>query len=128
MRIGRDAIQTGERIPPFYYGLTYLDLLRQESVFHIMPFNYLIRFYRFVCYKWLMFRSTPPERFRKAWLLMRKIQQKAYAKGLEVGKRIEIDRRDEQDKAFRDGYEYAFESLLKNLDDGTLSKEINKGE
>jgi len=43
----------GERIPPFYYGAAYTDYASYHTVFYIMPFNYLVRWKRYIHHWWI---------------------------------------------------------------------------
>jgi len=43
----------GEIMPPFYYGLGYIDWMCHREVYFIMPTNYLIRWGRFLWFWWI---------------------------------------------------------------------------
>ena len=43
----------GEITPPFYYGLAYEKWECYERVYYIMPFNYLVKWKRFIHHWWI---------------------------------------------------------------------------
>jgi len=43
----------GDIMPPFYYGLAYRNWENYNTVYYIMPFNYLIRWKRFIHHWWI---------------------------------------------------------------------------
>lgn len=51
-------VKDGET-PSWYYGLTYQNFSTHYFIFHIIPFNYIIRGYYFLCYYWNKFRTRP---------------------------------------------------------------------
>lgn len=53
--------QDCEYMPPWYYGYAYRDILRDQSVFAVMPLNWLIRWWHNWIWAWDEFRGKPPE-------------------------------------------------------------------
>ena len=49
----------GEILPPFYYGLAYKDYMRNVEIYTFMPFNWLVRFYRYLRNKWYVLQHSP---------------------------------------------------------------------
>jgi len=49
----------GEIIPPWYYGLVYIDYIHGKDIFAPIPLNYIIRLARNIEYCWDTFRSKP---------------------------------------------------------------------
>jgi hypothetical protein len=49
----------GDRIPPWYYGLSYDNDYRGMSTFHIIPVNYAVRALRWIGYLWFRIRCRP---------------------------------------------------------------------
>lgn len=48
-----------EHLPPFWYGLSYTDFIRDYEVYHPIPLNFIIRVARLLKYAWDRFRSRP---------------------------------------------------------------------
>jgi len=46
-------------LPPWYYGLVYIDYMHREDIFAPIPLNYIIRLARSIEYCWDRFRSKP---------------------------------------------------------------------
>ena len=46
MRITEKALESGY-MPKWYYGLSYRKYSAKLTVWHIIPVNYIIRFFRF---------------------------------------------------------------------------------
>jgi len=59
MKITRQEKMQGEIMPPRCYGLAYYDWMRQSCVYYLMPFNWVVRWWRFMMYVWDTFRSRP---------------------------------------------------------------------
>ena len=49
----------GERVAPWYYGVTYRDWYTQTTVFHPIPINYIIRALHEIKFAWDRFRRKP---------------------------------------------------------------------
>jgi len=49
-----------EHLPPWYYGYVGYDPLRNQQLFAVLPFNWLIRAGRYLCYQWDRLRGLPP--------------------------------------------------------------------
>ena len=51
--------RNGAISPPFYYGYSYTkwETMDMESVWHIIPINYFIRWHRWVWFKWNKLRG-----------------------------------------------------------------------
>ena len=49
----------GEILPPFYYGHSFNNWEYGECVYHIIPINYFIRFFRLLEFLWYKIRSKP---------------------------------------------------------------------
>ena len=49
----------GGIMPPWYYGTTYKDWYCCRTIYHIIPFNYIVRFGRNIKYLWDRFRGKP---------------------------------------------------------------------
>ena len=49
----------GMRIPPFWYGLSYIDYPKRQNVYHIIPLNLVIRGARMLLFWWNRLRSRP---------------------------------------------------------------------
>ncbi len=43
----------GEIVPSFYYGLAYRNWMDYSTVYYIMPFNYIIRWKRYIHHWWI---------------------------------------------------------------------------
>ncbi len=82
LKVGR-AVVEGVRIPPWYYGLSYYEDYGRDAVFHIMPFNWLIRALRWFEYMWARFRC------RRSWFDAQMCARgdEAWRKGYEAGRR-----------------------------------------
>ena len=52
----------GEYPPPFYYGYTYENFNKQKIYYHIIPINFMIRFYLWIKYLWDVFRLRKAKR------------------------------------------------------------------
>lgn len=48
-----------KKLPPFYVGYSYKRWDKMLIVFHVIPLNYVIRFFRHIEYIWNKFRSKP---------------------------------------------------------------------
>lgn len=101
IRTGRE-IRQGERIPPFYYGLSYI---RYESmmaeVWHIIPINYFIRWGRNISFMWDGIRANPS----KLDNMFAKIEREAEHRG----------------------FGRAFNKFMRDLDENIESKLKEKG-
>ena len=49
-------------MPPFYYGRSYDKIEYNYTLYHIIPFNYFIRWTKWVNWIWSRFRG------RKSWI------------------------------------------------------------
>ena len=58
-RISRRDRVEGEILPPWYYGLAYLDYAEFSShqVFYVIPINYVIKAWGYIRYTWNYYRS-----------------------------------------------------------------------
>lgn len=70
----------GEYLPPWYYGRTYRDWESGYQIYNIMPFNYFIRWGRFIQHLWAGFRR------RESWIDEQ--TKEAYRKGIARAKEI----------------------------------------
>ena len=49
----------GEIIPPWYYGLVYIDYMHRKDIWCPIPLNYVLRTARSLEYFWDKLRSRP---------------------------------------------------------------------
>jgi hypothetical protein len=59
MKITMEERCRGEYLPPWYYGYSYYQFDKMVGIYHIIPFNYLIRIFRILNHWWCGFRSKP---------------------------------------------------------------------
>lgn len=59
MNISAKNIANGGTLPVWYYGYSYKELTRSVYVYHIIPLNYLVRWFKYVESWWNKFRSKP---------------------------------------------------------------------
>lgn len=59
MNITHRETRQGSFIPPFYYGYSYRRYDRMVDVWHVIPLNYLIRWWRNIKYLWDTIRGNP---------------------------------------------------------------------
>jgi len=55
----RKTTSEGEMLPRFYYGLGYRDWCHYKVYWYPIPFNYLIRWGKWVQHQWDRFRAKP---------------------------------------------------------------------
>ena len=58
MRLTKMQVIQGERLPPWYYGHSYMDWYTDSCYYHIIPFNFLVRLFRAFAWKWNHHRSN----------------------------------------------------------------------
>jgi len=49
----------GEIIPPWYFGLVYVDYMHGKDIWCPIPLNYILRAMKLIEYSWDKFRSSP---------------------------------------------------------------------
>jgi len=74
-----------EMMPSWYYGYAYRDILRNRSVFAVMPLNWLIRWSRQLERWWNIFRGLPPQYELIKSSDMHKAYGEEYRRGFEDG-------------------------------------------
>ncbi len=50
-------INSGKKLPPFYYGLSYIRYDTYVEIWHIIPLNYFIRWGRVIRFMWDSMRA-----------------------------------------------------------------------
>jgi hypothetical protein len=78
LRVDREA---GNRLPPWWYGLAYLEWERDATVFYPLPLNYVVRWWRLARWRWDWWRSRAPRLDRR----VRRLVHRAYATGYSAG-------------------------------------------
>jgi hypothetical protein len=85
----RINLMEGDRLPPWYYGYSYanLDLRNKFVVYHIMPFNYLARWFNNFKYFWHR-RHTMSHFDTRVYHMIKQARAAAFKLGYEKGKII----------------------------------------
>lgn len=99
-------------MPSWYYGYAYRDILRNRSVFAIMPLNWLIRWGREFRRRWNIFRSLPPQYELIKSSDMHKAYGEEYRRGFEDG-RFVMDSKVQE--AYQRGYDEALAFFTKTF-------------
>lgn len=100
MELAVHTIKEGEQLPPWFYGMAYIDHYRFMSVYHIIPLNFVVRFFRWLSYHWDFWRSrnTGLDNYINNIMVERmKKQDSDYINGFDFGKVV----------GYVDGYEAA---------------------
>lgn len=48
----------GQKLPPWYYGLAYVDIMRHVFVFYLFPLHLIVRAVRWFSYRWNRIRAS----------------------------------------------------------------------
>lgn len=81
------AREAGERLPPRWYGLAYLDSLRDVGVFYPTPLNYVVRAWRRLLWFWDRWRAGAPRLDQRVRAATRRAYLAGEAAGQERGAR-----------------------------------------
>lgn len=107
----------GDMMPAWYYGYAYRDVMRNYSVFAVMPLNWLIRLGQAIQWRWNMFRGMPPEYelIKLSDLLNSNDVQyrRGYENGYTLGKK---DSSTAMQEEYRRGYNDALANLVKHFE------------
>ena len=105
-----------DMMPPWYYGYAYRDIVRNRSVFAVMPLNWLIRWGRQFKRRWDIFRGLPPtyELVKPSELYDSSDKQYrlGYEDGYALGKR---DMTEATQEAYQRGYDEALAFFAKTF-------------
>lgn len=110
------AKRDAEMMPAWYYGYAYRDIVRNRSVFAVMPLNWLIRWSRQFARRWDIFRGLPPQYELIKLADMHKAYSEEYRRGFEDGRFI-MDSKVQE--AYQRGYDEALAFFAKTLYLGT---------
>ncbi len=78
MRVGREQ---GDRLPPWWYGLAYLEWERDVAVLYPLPLNYVARAWRRARWAWDGWRSGTPRLDVRVRKLVRRAEAVGYQRG-----------------------------------------------
>lgn len=99
-------------MPAWYYGYAYRDILRNQSIFAVMPLNWLIRCGRQLARQWDILRGLPPKYELVKQSDMHKLYGDEYRRGFEDGRFIMDSKVYE---ARQQGYDEALAFFAKTL-------------
>ena len=111
----------GEIMPAFYYGMAYIDHMREREVYFIMPFNYLVRWKRYIHHWWM--RNI---QHRKSWV---DIQIEKYRDEDAKHFAENYNKQGQEVDTYRNAYYEAMRELIKsNCPRETINRLHNLGE
>ena len=84
--IPRRLASEGEELPPWFYGLAYIDFLRHRSIYYPMPLHLVARFVRWCHYQWEDLRDRPGPLDRYIAGLQRQSWERGFSQGVRSGR------------------------------------------
>jgi hypothetical protein len=73
----------GEVLPPWYYGIAYVNPVTNHAVFYPIPFNFVGRWWRILAHRWNDWRGSPPNCPLLTHEELRRLTKAAYERGRE---------------------------------------------
>ena len=89
--ISKIRVVEGDGLPPWYYGFSYDELYSENSVFCIIPLNFLVRWSRHLGNRWDYYRQRGDSFHKRMRALIKHHQKVGYYKGLDNRYQIEVN-------------------------------------